>query len=194
MQNTATLFVLALCSAAASVVNSFFGVFSVGARKETELSHWRVLVPQPSVEAGKAVLKWVRQGIHGPRSFDRRLHLHAGRCRLPGATRRPSHCLRTHPACSSPEIPDHTRPPHAQCASAISQELCVFPRRWISLLNSGCHCWLVQQCLSSWSCLAASSRVTFTAEEILGKARSSEEHCWASQQWHPRTIAILSRP
>ena len=89
-QKVATLFFLALCSAAASVVNSFFGVVSVGARSETEHSIKRVLVPQPSVEAGKAVLKWVRQGIHGPRSFDRRLHLHAGRCRLPGATRCPN--------------------------------------------------------------------------------------------------------
>ena len=126
-----------LCSSVFSVVNllCFFSGLKFGARKETEHSHARVLVPQPSVDAGKAVLKLVRQLVHGPRSFDRRLLGARGALPTAGGDKA-SIPLPTHTSsCSSPEMPDHTRPPHVQCASALSQELCVFPRRFMGLLG-----------------------------------------------------------
>ena len=90
---------------------------------------------QPSVEAGKAVLKWVRQGIVSSAVIRPKAALARGALPIAGGDKVSEPCLRTHPACSSPEIPDHTRPPHVPCASALSQELCVFPRRWMVMLG-----------------------------------------------------------
>jgi hypothetical protein len=106
--------------------------------------------------AGKSVLKWVRHGIQFRRLSDRRLQ-HAGRYRLPGRfLKQGVSTLPAPPSCSSPQIPSKRARHLFNALKALGSDW-RFSASWLPLLNPGCHCWLVQQCPSSDSCLAVSA-------------------------------------